>query len=787
MPQYCLKNSAIASRICYFILTVLLAPLVARSDQNGIRFDLDRRRLELCDRTGAAWLINGFARVRLTNGTAIDTSDDRYEVTATGETSRVILEFSDRQDRLDLTWTIQMLDDRSATARLKLRNRGAAAMQLRQLDVLVGRIAEEADPRKRHALTNGFVLSPPHATSRKQGVTSLTSHETVAIESPPLVAAWLTGKRNFGHVDLKNLDAQPVVFAWGECNDCELPAGQERTSDLFFISTHECPLAELERFASLAGEINQAKIWPPRISWCTWYAGWQRKQMAAYRDGMERGIERTIPEIQRLFASRGATTMRICDDFIDYGDWPNKTKTIPGGFDRLAHMIDRAGLTPGVWYAPYWAEADSRVLREHPEWFARDKDGQIWFETGWQPNSRDTTKFAVFDTTRPEVVAYFEETARRWRERGFRYVSTDFLHWALEPDRFHDPTKTNAEILHAGMAAIRRGLGPDVFYRPINNPLGVAMGIANDTRISGDSHGDNPTAYFRTGEVWFYNRRLWLNDPSAIVCARYGELRDITWNRMWMSWMALAGTVLTYGEVIEELPEQYVRMYQRIFPNLPVAGRPLDIWQNEPYLLWGMAPGEADGPYELFGVFDLKGDAPGELELNLDEISARCHGWDVRPRTVPADYLLWDFWTAKLVRSHGPTLTMEKPLKTCRVFALRPNLGRPQLLGTSGHFSCGVVETKAVVWDAATGTLTGRARGNGGDETTLYFHLPTGFQLREATFDGTATETTCPESAVLALRVPAGDKFLAWKLRFAGKPEARATRPFHPGRTATLQ
>jgi hypothetical protein len=425
----------------------------------------------------------------------------------------------------------------------------------------------------------------------------------------------------------------------------------------------------MERFASLAGEINRVKIWPPRIAWCTWYAGWQRKQMAAYRDGMERGIEQTIPQIQRHFASRGATTMRICDDFIDYGDWPNKTKTIPQGFDRLARLIDQAGLTPGVWYAPYWAEADSCVLREHPEWFARDEEGQIWYETGWQPQSRDTTRFAVFDTTRPEVIDYFEQTARLWRERGFRYVSTDFLQWSLEPDRYDDPTKTKAEVLRAGMSAIRRGLGPDVFYRPINNPLGVAMGIANDTRISGDSHGDNPTAYFRTAEVWFYNRRVWLNDPSAIVCARYGKLRDITWNRMWMSWMALAGTVLTYGEVIEELPEPYIRMYQRIFPNLPVAGRPLDIWENEPYLLWGMAPGEADGPYQLFGVFDLKGDAPQQLELNLDEISARCHGWDIRPQTAPGEYLLWDFWHEKLVRSAGATLTIPKPQKTCRVRA----------------------------------------------------------------------------------------------------------------------
>lgn len=490
---------------------VMFFPASGRSDQPQPRFDVERRRLEISDDSNAPWLINAFARVRLTDGTAVHTPDDRYDVTVADDVNRTVLEFSDRRGVLDLTWIIEMLDHRSATVQLELRNRGATSLRLRQLDVLVGRIVEEADPQRRHTLLNGFVLSPPHSTNRGEDVTSLTSHETVAIESPPLAAGWLTGKHNFGHVDLKDLNEQPVVSAWGECNDCELPAGKNRRSDLFFISTHDHPLAELERFASLAGEVNQVKIWPPRIAWCTWYAGWQRKQMAAYRDGMERGIEQTIPEVQRRFASRGARTMRICDDFIDYGDWPNKTKTIPRGFGRLARMIDQAGLTPGVWYAPYWAEADSRVLREHPEWFARDKDGEIWFETGWQPNSRDTTKFAIFDTSRPEVIDHFEQTARSWRERGFRYVSTDFLHWALEPDRFHDTTKTKAEVLHAGMAAIRRGLGPDVFYRPINNPLGVAMGIANDTRISGDSHGNNPTAYFRTAEVWFYNRRLWLN------------------------------------------------------------------------------------------------------------------------------------------------------------------------------------------------------------------------------------------------------------------------------------
>ncbi len=745
-------------------------------------WDDTTRRVQLADGNQAPWLINAFARVQFTDGTAIHTSDERFEVKRAGLGEQLTLDFSDKQGFLDLTWTLRMLDNRSATAKLELRNRGEKPLRLSRLDVLVGRIVEKADPQKRHVLLNGFVLSPPHPTTRKEGVTSLTSHETVAVESPPLAAGWLTGKYNFGHVDLKNLDEQPVVFAWGECDDCELAPGAARTSDLFFLSTHGHPLAEMERFASLAAEINEAKIWPPRIAWCTWYAGWQRKQMAAYRDGMERGIEQMIPEVKRQFASRGATTMRICDDFIDYGDWSNKTKTIPGGFDRLARLIDEAGLTPGVWYAPYWAEAESKVLQEHPEWFARDKDGEIRYETGWQPKSRDTTKFAVFDTTRPDVVDYFEKTARNWRERGFQYVSTDFLNWAYEPDRFHDRTKTKAEVLRAGMAAIRRGLGLDVFYRPINNPLGVAMGIANDTRISGDSHGDNPTAYFRTGEVWFYHRRLWLNDPSAIVCARYGELRDLQWNRMWMSWMALAGTVLTYGEVIDELPEKYVRMYQRIFPNLPVAGRPLDIWENAPYLLWGMAPGKADGPYELFGVFDLKGEAPGQVALNLDVIRARCHGWGQEPESVPGEYLLWDFWNETLLRSDGATLVIEKPQRDCRVFALRANLGRPQLLGTNGHFSCGVVETRDIRWNGETRTLAGNVRGNGGDGTTVFIHVPSGMKVETATFHGETVTPRTHEQGVIAMDVPPNGKYRSFRIGFRGQMESTGTRAFVTGR-----
>ena len=97
-------------------------------------------------------------------------------------------------------------------------------------------------------------------------------------------------------------------------------------------------------------------------------------------------------------------------------------------------------------------------------------------------------------------------------------------------------------------------------------------------------------SYESAAARWFYNWRVWLNDPDAIVCRRYGEAKGVEWSRSWMSWMALAGNVLTYGDTFDDLPAEYVDLYRRVLPPLPVAGRPLDLLENEPYLLWGMDP-----------------------------------------------------------------------------------------------------------------------------------------------------------------------------------------------------
>jgi hypothetical protein len=269
------------------------------------------------------------------------------------------------------------------------------------------------------------------------------------------------------------------------------------------------------------------------------------------------------------------------------------------------------------------------------------------------------------------------------------------------------------------------------------------------------------------------------------VEAEAGEFKSEQWSTMWASWIALSGTVMTYGDRLAELPPSQMSLYNRAFPPLNISGRPLDIWENKPFYLWGMSPTDADGPYQLFGAFELGGKGQGQLALNLDEIAARCRGWN-QPASAPGDYLVWNFWERKLVPSKGWELIIATPSKSGSLFALRPRLSRPQLLSTSGHFSQGMLETLGIEWNATTGALSGKVRGNGFLATTLYFHAPAGMKLKTAKLGGRVVETSGAGPGVIALEAPASTEFVPFALTFqGGARKTSAQRPFHRGRAAT--
>jgi len=770
------------------IMLILLISSFSRLKADETVWNNDTRTLSFARLDGKPWFSEGKAQIRLTGGLVVSTSDKRFDVTISDHHSQWVITGRDREKALDWEMTVTALAPLDVRIDFTLYNRSIHSLKLDQIDILDGKLTGTADPDKNRCLTSGLHSWDGGNLVRLLPGTKVESYYTLAVQSPALAAGFLTGLHNLDRFSFIPGPAETEFRAYGECNQCILPSGESRSVDPLFISGGGHPLSKMEHFADLAARENGVQLWPENFAtWCSWYSGWMRQEsIYEYKDGLQHGVETNIPLIYKLLGSRGTPSMRVVDDSSEmaYGDWDNHTLAVPNGFSRLAQLISKAGIKAGVWYPPFWVSTGSRLFQEKPELLCRNNDGQVAVgKKALIPESMYGNHLAFIDASNPAAADQLKTTARAWRDRGFRYVMTDFMYWGAWQQKRFDSTLTSVETYMRGLSAMRRGYGKDTYWLHCGALLGPAMGMCDGMRIGGDSHGDDIDSYKSAASRWFYNWRVWLNDPDAIVCSRYGEQKGLDWNRSWMSWMALAGTVMTYGDTFDDLPAGYVELYKRVFPPLPKAGRPLDIWENDPYLLWGLDPGKADGENTLFGLFEFQGHRQGqEIALNLDEISARVRSWDLTPDQSPETWLLWDFWEQRLIKCKGPFLTIPVPSRSCRVFSMHPYLGRPQLIGTSGHFSQGPLETQDIKWDARAGILTGKVRGNGGDPTILFIYLPEGMKCVTASVAYFAVIPAKAEQDVLALQVPAtGEAPVRFELIFSGSAEKPVARPFVKG------
>jgi hypothetical protein len=123
------------------------------------------------------------------------------------------------------------------------------------------------------------------------------------------------------------------------------------------------------------------------------------------------------------------------------------------------------------------------------------------------------------------------------------------------------------------------------------------------------------------------------------------------------------------------------------------------------------------------------------------------------------------------------------------LFALRRRHGMPQVLSTSGHFSQGHLELRHLD-QGPTNTgdgyrISARARGNGGEPTTVYVHVPAAYELAEARIDGRPVQVARHQEGVSKLRVAATEHPVALEITFEGTSEPPAPRAYvagHPAR-----
>ncbi len=216
---------------------------------------------------------------------------------------------------------------------------------------------------------------------------------------------------------------------------------------------------------------------------------------------------------------------------VAVGDWTAHPVKFPRGMKASVDDIHERGFKAGLWLAPFGAQADSQLVRDHPDWLLKH-DGRPWYVgSNWGgfysldmdvPVVRDHLK-AVFDTI--------------FNEWGFDLVKLDFLYaaapWMTDKGPFFGESR-GARMCRA-MDYLREWCG-DGMILGCGVPLMPAFGKVEYCRIGPDASLEwDGTLVQRNASLeypstknaildTFYRRgldgRAFLNDPDVFFLRR---------------------------------------------------------------------------------------------------------------------------------------------------------------------------------------------------------------------------------------------------------------------------
>ena len=350
------------------------------------------------------------------------------------------------------------------------------------------------------------------------------------------------------------VDTEGLSLGAGESWDLEefLFAAGPRRADL---------LARLaDRIAA-----NHPPIRPkaPPAGWCSWYCFGPRVTARQVLDNLD-FIAKNVPDLQYVQLDDGYQAAM--------GDWLDAGKSFGGDVKPVLKQIADKGFEPAIWVAPFVAEANSRVFKDHPDWFVMDEDGKplrsdrVAFG-GW----RNGPWYAL-DGTNPEVQKHLETVFRTMRQEwGCTYFKLDANFWgALPGGRFHDPKATRVEAYRRGMEAVLKGAG-DAFVLGCNHPIWPSFGLIHGSRSSSDVNRHWNTfsrlARENLNRNW-QDGRLWWNDPDCVLLT--GDLSDDEFRFHATAVFAAGGLVLSGDDLTKIAPDR-LAMLRKLLPPTGAA------------------------------------------------------------------------------------------------------------------------------------------------------------------------------------------------------------------------
>jgi len=433
-----------------------------------------------------------------------------------------------------------------------------------------------------------------------------------------------------------SFDAQRLLISL-DCEGLELAPGATWKLEEFFAQSGPAREKLLDNLGKRIEKNHPRRTGfkAPPMGWCSWYC---------FGPGV------TVKDIQQNldWIATKASQLRyiqIDDGYQPWmGDWLETGKSFGGDIKAVLRGIRDRGFEPAIWVAPFVASPQSKLFREHPEWFIKDADGsplrsdKVGFG-GWRMGP-----WYVLDGTHPEAQAFLEQTFRVMRkEWGCTYFKLDANYWgALHRGRFHDPRATRIEAYRRGMAAVLRGAG-DAFILGCNHPLWPSLGLVDGSRSSMDisrkwtSIRDIGRQNLLRG---WQNGRFWWNDPDCVLLSP-GRVMDDSGKATGRTGLPLnevqfhattvhaSGGMLLTGDDMPTLAPDRLAMLRKLIPPTRKAASFAD-----EELTVGRSP---NGKGEYLYLFNW-GDEPVE-----------------RAVTLPRRVTLTNFWTGEPLGEHEGT------------------------------------------------------------------------------------------------------------------------------------
>ncbi|MBL7827916.1 MAG: alpha-galactosidase [Saprospiraceae bacterium] len=257
---------------------------------------------------------------------------------------------------------------------------------------------------------------------------------------------------------------------------------------------------------------------PPALGWTSWYRHFTQISEQTVLENTQGLIDSGLP----------FEYVQIDDGWQTHtGDWFSVKPEFPGGMAGVASKIRQRGFKPGIWIAPFVASARSELVRKHPEWLLKDKNGKP-LRVGWNPMWGGWYHALDFyhSGVRDYLSGLFHLAADQW---GFELFKLDFLFAVcLAPP----PGKTRGAVMWEAMEFLRNLAGNRKILA-CGVPLGACFGLVDYCRIGGDVHmkwEHRLLAWLRFRERvstkaslqstlgrWQLNGRAFGNDPDVFI------------------------------------------------------------------------------------------------------------------------------------------------------------------------------------------------------------------------------------------------------------------------------